>query len=102
MPSAKIYYDWYNNLPLSNGTPVDIISWQLDDYSMTALSSDRLPAGPPVLENWEDDWGLNIHFGYKGGSVVGIKANSVQLVPEPTTVSLFAMVSLVLLKRRRW
>jgi hypothetical protein len=41
----------YNNLPLSDELLVDHISWQLDDPTQTALSSDALPTVPPVLED---------------------------------------------------
>jgi len=50
----------YNNLPLSNNMLVDHISWQLDDDTCTALSSDALPTTPPVLEDWESIFGLTL------------------------------------------
>lgn len=52
----------YNNLPLSNGVPVEHISWQLDDGTGKALSSDSLKKTPtpPVLQNWKDPFGLTI------------------------------------------
>ncbi len=48
----------YNNLPLSNGALVEHISWQLDDPTATALSSEALPKVPPVLADWESIFGL--------------------------------------------
>lgn len=49
----------YENLPLSSADTVDHISWQLDDPSGTAISSDSLPV---VLDltKWESDFGLTI------------------------------------------
>ena len=71
-------YWWmsYNNLPLSNGVDVDGISWYLDDYSYTALSSDALPLGPPVLSDWQYQ-GLTIELGPKGGANIGAQVSSV-------------------------
>jgi hypothetical protein len=42
----------YKNLDLPNGVEVAHIAWQLDDPTMTALSSDALPLGPPILSDW--------------------------------------------------
>lgn len=42
----------YKNLALPGGIEVDHISWQLDDPGMTALSSDALPSGAPILSDW--------------------------------------------------
>lgn len=56
----------YNNLPLSNGVPVQHIAWQLDDPTAKALSSDSLKqtAKPPVLSKWSDNSpGLTIELG---------------------------------------
>jgi len=87
----------YNNLPLSNEVHIEYISWQLDDYSGTALSSDALLATPPVLEDWEDNY-LRITFGYKESSVIGARVTSA--VPEPATVLLFGLGALALLRKR--
>lgn len=88
----------YNNLLLSSGVEVDHISWQLDDYSATALSSDALPTTPPILEDWENN-NLLIKFGDKGSS--GISARVTTAVPEPATILLLALGSLLLTRRRR-
>ena len=48
----------YNNLQLSNGALVGHISWQLDDPTATAFSSEALPKVPPVLADWESIFGL--------------------------------------------
>lgn len=42
----------YKNLELAGGIEVNHISWQLDDPTMTALSSDELPSGAPILQDW--------------------------------------------------
>jgi hypothetical protein len=53
----------YKNLPLAGGIQVDHISWQLDDPGMTALSSDGLPLGAPILSDWQSLFGLTITGG---------------------------------------
>ncbi len=53
----------YNNLfAVSAPGPVvsNIISWQLDDPTQTALSSVALPRRPPVLADWQSIFGLDI------------------------------------------
>jgi len=50
----------YNNLDLPNGVLVDHISWQLDDETATALSSEDLPTAAPNLEDWQSVFGLTI------------------------------------------
>jgi len=77
----------YNNVPLANGAEVDHISWYLDDYSSTALSSDALPLGPPVLSDWQYQ-GLMIDLGFKGLTGFGAQVTSVWLIPEPATLLL--------------
>jgi hypothetical protein len=90
----------YNNLPLTNGLPVWHISWQLDDFSGTALSSDHLPAWPPVLEDWQSIYGLMVTFGFKGGAGIRAQVISVELVPEPTTVVLLILGAVFSLRKR--
>ena len=89
----------YNNLPLSNGVGVSFISWALDDYTATALSSDALPTTPPVLEDWESIAGLTITYGPKGSSM--IRGHVTSAVPEPGTVFLLGLGSLALIRKRR-
>src|SRR5258705_11163175 len=38
----------------------NIIDWQLDDPTQTALSSTALPRRPPILANWQSIFGLDI------------------------------------------
>jgi len=90
----------YNNLPLSTGLEVYHISWELDDYTATALSGTSLLAEAPVLENWVDR-GLNVELGYKGSLSLGIEVAHVMVIPEPTTCLLLACGSIVFLRRRR-
>jgi hypothetical protein len=86
----------YNNLPLSNGTLVDHISWQLDDDTATALSNIDLPTSPPILDNWQAGNHLRLH-GERGGYIVDAHVTSA--VPEPATIVLFAIGALLLKKR---
>jgi hypothetical protein len=88
----------YNNLPLSSGVEVDIVSWGLYDDSSTALSSVSLPTVPPSLEDWEKNY-LHITFGYKGSAYILAQVTSA--VPEPATILLLALGSLIIVRRRR-
>jgi len=92
-----IYWvDSYNNLPLSNGTLVDTIVWQLDDPTGTALSSDALPTTPPVLGDWQSMVGLRLD-GERAGW--GIDATVTSAIPEPSTILLLGMGALILCRR---
>ena len=90
----------YRNLPLSNDVIVEHISWQLDDYSMTALSSVALPTTAPVLEDWESNY-LLITFGFKGYASIQATVTSVEIVPEPSSAVILAIGALLLRRRRR-
>jgi hypothetical protein len=78
-----------HNLPLSNGTPVESIWWQLNDYTGAALLSDALPTTPPNLSNFQSG---NVLCFYSG-RLYGVDAvvTSVELIPEPGTVLLFGV-----------
>jgi hypothetical protein len=49
----------YRNLAIDDVTVGDI-SWQLDDPAHSALSSDVLPATPPVVSQWQQIFGLDV------------------------------------------
>jgi hypothetical protein len=49
----------YHNIS-STGVPVDHISWQLDDVTGAALTSDALPDAPPILSAYQSAFGLTI------------------------------------------
>ena len=87
----------YNNLALSNGTLVDHISWQLDDPTGNALSSDALPTTPPLLDDWQSIIGLRLD-GERGGYIVDAHVTSA--VPEPATIVLFVIGALLLKNRQ--
>jgi hypothetical protein len=95
----------YNNLFLYNGVDVDHISWQLDDYGGTALSSTALPTTAPVLSDWDYNT-LYISGGIGGTPPCFDEAfhiqgyvTSVYLIPEPASLILLAIGSLVLNRR---
>lgn len=97
----------YNNLPLDNGFFVDHISWQLNDLSATALASDALPTGPPVLEDWQQWAGLRIesfstdqYGSVNGWFSIHAEVTSVALVPEPTALLFLALGSAVVARKR--
>ena len=82
----------YNNLPLSNGTLVDEISWWLGDLSATALSSISLPTTPPSLPDWE----TNVLHLYGFKDTFHIFAEVTSAIPEPATILLFGVGALIL------
>ena len=97
-PSGNDIY-WftsYNNVPLSNGTLVDSIVWQLDDPTGNALSSDALPTTPPVLDDWQSGNLLRL-YGERARYI--IDAHVTSAVPEPATLLLFSLGGLFLRKR---
>jgi hypothetical protein len=53
----------YRNLPLASGPLVEIVSWQLDDFSATAHANDSLPLAPPTLSQWTSTYGISIMGG---------------------------------------
>ena len=99
-------YSWlsYNNLALNNDvyTLYYDIGWALVDYSYAALSSDALSIMPPVLEDWEYNR-LTIDGFVEGSCDIFplLRARVTSAIPEPATVLLLALGSLVLTKRRR-
>jgi hypothetical protein len=96
------------NLPLSNETLVDYVSWSLSDYSGTALSSVALPTDAPILSDWDDSYNtLHISGGIGGTSPcydktfnIHAKVISAVLVPEPVSIMLLGFGLLALRKRK--
>ncbi|MBN1846853.1 MAG: PEP-CTERM sorting domain-containing protein [Sedimentisphaerales bacterium] len=96
-----------NNLPLFDNIPVSLISWSLQDYSMSALSDIDLPATAPVLSDWQDVNLLMITGGgnpQEGESAFGFIApvRSAALIPEPATLILLSLGMLRLGRKRRF
>jgi hypothetical protein len=91
-------YLWhsYSNLPLSNGTPVEIISWWLRDSTATTLSSDALLVTAPVLSRWQIN---QLDMGYSGAYLVRSQVTSAILIPEPCTMLLLSLGTILLIKR---
>jgi hypothetical protein len=86
-------------LPLPNGTVVNEMFWQLNDYTGTALSSDALPLTPPVLEHWNDINHLYISGGPRDTKfMIGARVIETWIIPEPAAVLLLACG--ILLTRR--
>ncbi len=89
----------FNNLPLSNGSSVDRISWILDDPDGTALLNDFLPLTPPVLENWRSKYGLFIQ-GEDEGFRIEAQVITVTLIPEPASFLLLALGAVFIRKAK--
>jgi hypothetical protein len=93
----------YNNL-FDLSVPTDptgyvdnMISWQLDDPTGTAISTAELPLSPPILADWQSVSGLTISSDNYLDASFFIRAHvtSVQIapeapVPEPTAAALLA------------
>lgn len=88
----------YNNLPLFNAAPVDYISWQLEDPTGSALSTDALPATGPVLYDWGPVYCLRLEA--DRAYIINATVTSAVVIPEPASVLLFALGGFLLRKRR--
>jgi len=84
-----------NNLPLSNGVLVHDIYWLLVDNTCNALESDMLPTTPPVLEQWQTN-----RLRIETDRNFYIDAHVTSAVPEPATIILFGIGTLLFRKRR--
>ena len=89
----------YNNLPLSTGISVNNISWGLDDYSGTALSSIELPRTAPVLPNWEGNYLSIGGGGDREGFTFSGHVTSAVVIPESTTILLLSLGGLVFVRK---
>jgi hypothetical protein len=90
------------NLPLFNGVEVDVIYWQLDDYSGTVLSSTDLPTTPPVLSDWDynsliiNGPGCSSDYFY-----ISAQVTSAVLIPEPVSLLLLGIGLLAIRKHKK-
>ena len=91
--------------PLSSGTEVEDIKWQLDDPTMNALSSHDISSIPPILADWPNinltvfgskynaDTSITEYFDLHG---IVTSATVVQTtVPEPLSIILLLLTCLV-------
>lgn len=84
-----------NNLPVNN-LVVDHISWQLDDPTATANTSEALPTDAPILTDWQSIFGLSItghpvnnpgydFFFIRAHAISAKKANVLTITPPSGT-----------------
>lgn len=102
-----------NNLSLPCGEPVYSITWQINfhnnPWNSEPYTNDDLPVVPPDLDRWGcSDWGIKIrgeHGNFSGKCAdafyIHAPVNSVEIIPEPSTISLLGLGSLALLYRKR-
>ncbi len=101
-----IYVDDYlmrshNNLPLSNGTSVNNISWSLQDTSATAITNIELPRTAPVLSDWQVNY-LNIEGpGRRDNILFQGHVTSAVVIPEPATILLLGFGAIALIRKVR-
>ena len=93
-----------NNLPLLSGIGIQYISWQLNDYSGTAISSTALPAIAPILTDWILPVGLWVRSEKIGDNYnqfyIYADVTSAEIIPEPGTLILLGAGMLLLRKRK--
>jgi len=86
----------YNNLPLSDGTPVESIYWQLEDSTGMALTNTDLPTTAPVLTDW--DYNRLILETSRTFSI-DAHVTKGEVVPEPSTMLLIVVGAFVIRRR---
>ena len=87
-----------SNLPLSNGSPVEAISWWLYDPNGSAISSTELLATAPILSDWQINLlRIETDRAYR----IDGRVTEVEVIPEPMSLLLFTFGGLALTKRRR-
>jgi len=85
-----------NNLPLSNGTPVMSIYWQLNGATASVFSTDALPTTVPSLGEWQTN-----HLRLETLRMFSIDAHVTSAIPEPCTILLFGLCGLMLVRRHK-
>ena len=84
------------NLPLSNGTPVDYVSWGLKDHTGSVFSSDSLPITAPILNQWQEN-----RLRIETSRAFYVHGHVTSAIPETATVLLFGLGGLLLRIRKR-
>jgi hypothetical protein len=87
-----------SNLPLSDGTIVNDIYWQLKDSTETALTNTDLPTSAPVLNDWDYN---HLRISTDRAFSIDSHVASAELVPEPFTLLLMSLGALALRKRNQ-
>jgi hypothetical protein len=89
------------NSSLSNGSPLNIITWILTYSSQDVLSSDALPITAPNLSSGIHDNSLCIDSMRGSNFRIYATVTSATLVPEPATVCLLAVGGVLLGRKRK-
>jgi hypothetical protein len=94
------WLDSYNNLILSNGSQVANISWSLRDNLATAISDISIPFSAPALADWQANRLVIEGEKDSQGRYFTIDAHVTSATPEPATILLFGLGTLLLRKVR--
>ena len=73
------------------------ITWQLNDYSKTALEDDSLPLIPPNLNDWNQD--LQVRLDGLREFHIFADTISVRAIPEPFSIALLGIGGMFLRRR---
>ncbi len=98
-PNDDYFLLSHYNLPLSNGIQVGSISWWLYDPTGNALSSTNLPTTAPVIDHWQSN---HLQLQTDRTFTINGHVTSAVIIPEPGTVCLLLLGTLLLPKTRHF
>jgi len=86
----------YSNVPLSDGTPVESIYWQLEDSAGMAITNTDLPTTAPILTDWDYN---RLILETSQVFIIDATVTHAEVVPEPSTIFLIAAGAMLIRKR---